>query len=176
MGWINICSTGEERIFTGQPNFFVTGLPRSRTAWFSEYLPNCLHEGMVGCYTHEDYLGKLVNGDSSSLLVFFPLRRYFPDSPLVIVERDVDDIIESLKNIKIFNNASIPILKTMQKRLAGMDGLRVAFNNLDFEEIWDYLIGEGFDENRAKEFNMKNIQKVNRNPDRQALKHFLGEP
>jgi hypothetical protein len=55
-----------------------------------------------------------------------------------------------------------------------MDGVRADFYNLDINGIWEYLIGTEFNSKRADEFEMKNIQKVNYNPDIQALNSMLG--
>jgi hypothetical protein len=155
-------------------NFFVTGLPRSRTAWFSEWLPDCLHEGMTDCYTHSEYLHKLKRGDSSSGLVFFPLRSYFPDAPLVIIDRDVDDVAQSMEKIGLFNDYIYKMLKLSKLSLDKMSGMHVDFYKLDLRAIWEYLVGNGFDEERAHEFNSKNIQKINGNIDFKAAKSFIG--
>ena len=163
-----------EKISSRPLNFFVTGLPRSRTAWFSEYLPNCLHEGMEGCYTHADYIEKLGDsGDSSSMLMYFPIAAYYPKSPVVIVDRDIDDVAFSLEKIGLFNDEVMAMLKDAKKRMNKMKGLRVDFNNLPIKVIWEYLIGTQFDELRAKKMNEQNIQKVNYTPDMQAMISLL---
>ncbi len=171
----SICSMDVGKTFTKRHNFFVTGLPRSRTAWFSEFLPNCYHECMEGCYTHADYLHKLVAGDSSSMLAFFPIRRYFPDAPLLIIERDLGDVIESLDKIDLFNADVLLMLEESERRLNEMSGLRMDFHDIDLREAWGHLIGDGFDEDRTRVFDMKNIQKVNKYPDIPAFNSFIGE-
>lgn len=158
-----------------QRKYFLTGLPRTRTAWFSEFLPDCLHEGMSGCYSHKEYISKLVGGDSSCGLMYFPIRRYFHDAPIVIIERDFEDVVESLKAINLFNDNVLKELIEASHLLRKMNGLRVDYNNIDLEEIWNYLIGDGFDINRANEFSMRNIQKVNYKPDINAMVSFIGE-
>jgi hypothetical protein len=158
-----------------QHNFFVTGLPRTRTAWFSEWLPNCLHEGMEGCYTNYEYIRKLGDsGDSSCMLMFFNIEFNFPESPVVIVERDIDDVAQSLENIGLLHDTALYQLRYAKKYLDKMKGLRVDYENLDMKEIWNYLIGTPFDSERAMELEMKNIQKVNRNPDVQAMVSLIG--
>ena len=154
-------------------NYFVTGLPRSRTAWFSEFLPDCLHEGMTGCYTYKEYMDKLSSGDSSSGLMYFPLRKFFPNAPLVIVERDLDDVANSLQSINLLTDSVYQGLKITQRLLNKMDGYRVDFYNLDVRGIWEYLIGTEFDRKRAEDFEMRNIQKITP-PDINAMKSFLG--
>jgi len=164
---------GVVKTFSEQRNFFLTGLPRTRTAWFSEYL-DCFHEGIEGCSTYSEYVNKLGDsGDSSSLLMYFPLREYFPDSPLVIVERDIDDVCDSLENIGLFDDRVYWVLKQAQGLLNKMDGVRVDYNSLDIKGIWEYLTGMEFDKKRADEYEMRNIQKVNRHPDRKAWNQFI---
>jgi hypothetical protein len=155
--------------------FFVTGLPRSRTAWFSEWLPNCLHEGMEGCYTRTEYINKLKGGDSSSALMFFPLKDYFPDSPVVIVERDMNEVVSSLSKIGLFNDDIYKMLQESRRRLDKMDGLRVDYHNLNYEDIWIHLIGHGFDKHRTEIMKDMNIQKVNYKPNVEALISLVGE-
>ena len=156
--------------------YFLTGLPRSRTAWFSEWLPTCLHEGMNGCYSHNEYIKKLGSGgDSSSGLVYFPIERYFPHAPVVIVERDIDEVMESSIRIGRAIDDTYIALTDIQNRLKGLSGLRVDFHNLNLEEIWNHLIGHGFDNQRAIRMSLMNIQKIDKYLDIEAFKSFLGE-
>jgi len=156
-----------------EKTFFVTGLPRTRTAWFSEYLPNCLHEGMEGCYTKAEYVKKLIRGDSSSGLMFTAFQEWFPNAPTVIVERDIDEVFESMKSVGF--SETYPVLKEAKKRLNKVKGLRVDYYDLDFEQIWEYLIGDGFNREYTQMLDKVNIQKVNRNPDMNAIRSFFGE-
>ena len=156
--------------------YFLTGLPRSRTAWFSEFLPDCLHEGMNGCYTKQEYIYKLgVGGDSSSGLMYFPIHEFYPGARVVIVQRDIDEVIESLATTRFFDkDSNYSFLFDMSDRLDKMDGLRVDFHNLDLEEIWDYLIGGDFNKDRADKLNNMNIQKLDGQPNVEAMISFLG--
>ena len=157
-------------------NFFVTGLPRSRTAWFSKWLPNCLHEGIEGCSTHQEFIEKLGNkGDSDSALMFFPIDKYFSKSPVVIIERDFDDVINSLSVIGLMNDNVFEFMKVSQKRLDKMKGLRVPFDDLPLHDIWEYLIGTEFDSHEADKMNSTNIQHINYAPDFRAFTNFIGE-
>ena len=54
-----------------------------------------------------------------------------------------------------------------------MDGVRVDYNSLDIKGIWEYLTGMEFDKKRADEYEMRNIQKVNRHPERKAWNQFI---
>ena len=157
-------------------NYFVTGLPRSRTAWFAKWLPNCLHEGIEGCSTHKEFIDKLGDkGDSDSGLMFFPVDRYFPKSPVVIVERDFDEVINSLSNIGLMNNDAYIFMKVAKNMLDKMDGMRVPFDDLPLQDIWEYLIGTEFNKKEAYDMGKINIQNVNYNPDWAAFRNFIGE-
>jgi hypothetical protein len=78
--------------------FFITGLPRSRTAWLANWLTTgetfCYHDGLSGCASLDAFDRKLaahpICGDSDSGLAFFwePLRKAYPDAQWAIVRRD----------------------------------------------------------------------------------------
>lgn len=82
-------------------DFFVTGLPRSKTAWFSVYLCqgdcSCYHErlaqvGLPGMLSHQRERPFLVgDSDSGLLMVWEQLVRRFPNSPWIHIIRDVED-------------------------------------------------------------------------------------
>jgi len=118
--------------------FFITGLPRSRTAWMAAFLTGgdvlCHHELMKFCPTRECFYQafrhpKVRIGNSDSGLPLTEFQRVFPDAPTVIIERDIEDVYRSLHDI------GIPIemrwLVDMQERIAGLNGMRVEFDNLD---------------------------------------------
>lgn len=85
-------------------HFFVTGLPRSRTAWMANFLT---HPPVAFCY--HDLLrvdpalkrlhapGAKFVGDSDSALVLEPMRwvQKFPDARWVLINRPVSDCFES---------------------------------------------------------------------------------
>jgi len=55
--------------------FFITGLPRSRTAWFSAFMTAsgypCLHEGLNGCKSIAEYKQKIKHkSDSNTGFIF----------------------------------------------------------------------------------------------------------
>ena len=130
---------------------------------------------MEGCYTRTEYINKVTRGDSSSVLMFFPVKDYFPGSPVVIVERDMNEVVSSLSKIGLFNDDVYKMLQESRRRLDKMEGLRVDFHQLDFEEIWTHLIGHGYNRKRTEIMNEINIQHVNYQPNVPALKSLLGE-
>ncbi len=156
-------------------SYFLTGLPRSRTAWFAEFLPDCLHEGMEGCRSRHEYVQKLgLQGDSSCALMYFPIADYFPEAPVVIVERDLDAVIDSLDSVGLFNNRVYVMLIDSLKRLNAMPGTRVDFEHLDLEEIWHILIGTELDYEHMARMDSINIQRVNYRPNVDAFNQLIG--
>lgn len=89
--------------------FFITGLPRSRTAWLANFLTHgdvsfCFHDGLrFG--GPEGLLRKMVEarpasgfvGDSDSALLLFyeQIESLFPLSPWVVIHRPVDEAVRS---------------------------------------------------------------------------------
>jgi len=143
-------------------NFFVTGFPRSRTAWFANYLTYgkafCLHDGLVNCRRVSDLKQYLVgecagNSDSALPLVWKEHLSVFGDAPILIVERD----IESVKNsFKAFYGIDLPerFIDAAQK---GAEGLKananvkvMQFDSIDPKTAWEFLIGDGYDDRRTE--------------------------
>lgn len=66
-------------------------------------------------------------------------QRVFPNSKTVIIERPLDDVLQSLHEIEI----PVPreVLEDMQSRLSKLKGMRVEFDNLDRQlpDICDYI-------------------------------------
>ena len=88
-------------------NFFITGLPRSRTAW----LANLFTTGEQVC--HHDLLGKVSNveqfrrmlkdgagvSDASLIWLFPKLREMYPAARWLLVERAATDTINSIRRV-----------------------------------------------------------------------------
>lgn len=91
-------------------------------------------------------------GDSNSGAVFFidDIMRLFPESRLVIIERNVDDCKASMSDI------GFPSDKIIDDTLAALDYTKSVYSPLIIpfddltkdgcEVIWDYCIGQGKDE------------------------------
>jgi len=114
-------------------SFFITGLPRSRTAWFSAFMTAsgfpCLHEGMNNCLTIKEYKDKVSNvSDSNTGFAF--IENPYPNRPLLIIHR------------KGRMNGVKGMLKGSDK-LKKMNGLHVNFEDIDIRihEIFNYLTG-----------------------------------
>lgn len=84
--------------------FFITGLPRSRTAWLANFLTFgasfCYHEGLLGCrslddlYRKMDALKRPVCGDADTALLHFVsrLREENPEAEIVLIVRSLVDV------------------------------------------------------------------------------------
>lgn len=142
--------------------FYITGLPRSRTFWFSRYFSNmvgvnCLHQGLNGfkniSQLNERLMSYTVNhsGDSDSLLGFVNTDEY----PTVIVERPLEEVLASLRaNTDCrLDRTQIEIYRRLNKNLNKKKGYRVPYNKINFEieGIHNYL-GIPYDTRHADAF------------------------
>ena len=156
--------------------FFITGLPRTRTAWMSQFFTTnesyCYHEALRKAVTtskvadtmlcrEEYYVG---NSDSSLPFYIDDMMEYFPDAPILIIERDVFEVDQSLRNLFGGNHDEI-LLKTMRQLDRIKDEyytVSVNFEELDdpavVEDVWKYLIPAiPFDKGHFERFNELNI-------------------
>lgn len=148
-------------------NFFVIGLPRSRTAWLANFLTHqgnfCYHEGMNGCPTIQDYKNKLgkAKGDSSTGLMLLDMNKEFPKAPKVIIDSDVEASIEFAK--EVYNVDNPEYFYGLQEKLNEIEGLHIKFEDINdrLEDIWKHLIGTGYDADRAELLKEMNIQTTN---------------
>jgi len=148
-------------------NFFVIGLPRSRTAWLANFLTYednfCYHEGIDGCSSLEEYKKKLGKnkGDSSTGLMLLDMNKEFPNTPKVIIESDVEKSIEFTKEKY---GVYIPdYFYMIEEKLKSIQGLRVKFEDIDksLDKIWEYLIGTPYNKDRGTLLSTMNIQTNN---------------
>ncbi len=127
-------------------NFFIAGLPRSRTAWFAAYLSahpsvKCFHEGLKGCREPEDFFRKMQPyspsvkiGNSDSGLPLMDIETYFPDAPVVVIRRPMTDSFHStLDALGVTNptNAMLDMFARLNERLCQMNGLHVDYEEID---------------------------------------------
>jgi len=136
-------------------NFLVLGLPRSRTAWLSNFLTygdvTCTHEGLNGCNTLQEYKEKFTNrsGDSNTGLALFDFEEQFLDFKTIIIDNTID---ASVKFAKEHYGADVAYtMNTLKDRLSSLDGLHVQYNDINnqLQEIWDYVSNDQFNEKRA---------------------------
>lgn len=135
--------------------FFVTGLPRSRTTWFSAYL-DCEHD-LLGRVTRKAFykIMPTLTGLSDSGLMFTDFQKKW-DAPTLIIERDPLEVAESMERI----GEPIPaaLLSMGVAKLAEVQGLRVPIDEIDerLPEINDYL-GLEYDPIRAERYKRMKI-------------------
>jgi hypothetical protein len=147
--------------------FFVVGLPRSRTFWFSEYFNSyhkihCHHELQNQCLSREQFYAALDGddcvGDSDSGLLVTDFQQHWPDAPTVIIERPIEDVRRSLAGIGL----PMPpgVLELFQWNLDNATGLRVAYDDIDsrLREIHEYLVDVPYDPFIAGTLKRRNLQ------------------
>ena len=145
-------------------NFFIIGLPRSRTAWLSNFLTYddmfCYHEGLNGCSSISDYKSKLgsFRGDSNTGLMLFNFEKHFPEAKVVIIDSEIDKASEFSK--ETYGEDITETLKLMKERLDGIKGLHINVNDINdkLKEIWEYVSDKTFNKERTDMLVKLNIQ------------------
>ena len=129
--------------------FFITGLPRSRTAWFSAFMTAsgypCIHDGMNGCKGIKEYSEKINHvSDSNTGLVF--ISNPYPDRPTLIIHRK--GRLDSIEGMKEATDA-----------LHNINGMHIDFNDINdnISAIFTYLTGKDIDMNIFNIFKTLNI-------------------
>lgn len=146
--------------------FFITGLPRSRTAWFAEFMTYngvyCHHELLNNIKNKSDFECIMKSGDnvgnSDCGLFITNHEDMFPEAKTVIIHRDLNDVRDSLKNKGI--NFPVNLLRNIEILNSAMNGLHVDFLDINkrLEEIYYYCTAKEVDAKRAKKYIDKNIQ------------------
>ena len=158
-------------------HFFVSGLPRSRTAWLANFLTTdkslCFHDGLKYCRKVEDLTevfkrsDKEFVGDSDSALVLFyhRIQALFPDSPWVLVYRNFKDCADSAlrlsfagedtESILIDGAARLAVIRLAELELKSPNVLIVDYDELDNSKVIRSIVnhvtpGVLFDEERFK--------------------------
>lgn len=142
--------------------FFITGFPRSGTAWVANYLTHgnsfCYHEGLA---THKsiDTFSDMLNdteaehvGDSDTVIagVLPWLYEKYPDAKYVFIERDQADVEQSLVE-NGFSTYKLPELKrSLEWGKQHIPSMKVTFDDLfdSMESICDYIGVNCFSEKR----------------------------
>lgn len=144
-----------------KPKFFITGLPRSRTAWLAVYFnclgQRCLHDGFKnsGVGIMENYDG---NVDSGLMLTNYEL--IYPDAKVVIIERPLRDVANSIQRMGLVWPTDAMLINH-QRQLNLMKGLRVKFHEIDrrLEEITTYC-GVDYDVNVSIMMRQMHVEKI----------------
>jgi hypothetical protein len=158
--------------------FYITGLPRSRTAWFSALFSCgdvfCSHEGVSRYRSPKEYISATEYmpydyiGDSNTLLVLKYNELVKSQDKVVVVLRDINDSVESSMkwldkqgiSDKSLHKVLLEKYTEYDKTIRSIYALQVRFEDIDdrIEEIWDYCIGEYYDPVRVEEYKKLNIQ------------------
>lgn len=147
----------------------MTGLPRSRTKWFSAYFDGFpgitgLHEPLNGLKARSQFydlmLENVIACDCGLFITDFQKR--WPEAPTLIIDRDIEDVYRSLCDFmpKVgMPRPSREILQQVAEGLRGLRGLRVRFDEINnrLEEITNYF-GLEFDSAYALQLIKTNIQ------------------
>ena len=140
----------------------ITGLPRSRTAWFSAYLTQghvlCYHEAAKDKLSLQPVVKYTHIGDSSSGYVLTPeWVEEQPEHNIVVIHRPIDDVIESLAYLGVHDVRSH--LQDMNDKLNALKALHVPWSRIDemLPEIHEH-IGVEYEPRRAAMFTNYNIQ------------------
>jgi hypothetical protein len=128
--------------------FFIVGLPRSRTAWLSVYFTAqgffCYHDGLNGCKDIQSYRKKMLGacGDADSGLLLIDVEKEFPDSKIVVIERSLKEVMQSLEDK--FNIHAPHLYKFHHKLFEYQNALHVKFEDIDkrIEEIFEFCVGQ----------------------------------
>lgn len=156
-------------------SFFITGLPRSRTAWLANFLTYdgvlCGHELMFGMTT-ATFVDELKHwsGSAETLLLarWREIDDQLKDAPIIIIRRAPKDVMASLRQLKL-PIADLGIALTwMQSLLEDFaaqhpNALNFSFselnNNSTLQMIWQYVSGkEPQPERRVKMLQAMNVQ------------------
>lgn len=156
--------------------FFVLSLPRCRTAWLANFLTYgesyCFHEGLIGCRKAADLAEKFAstgkqivgNADCGNVLFLDELKRVFPESRLVIIDRNLDDVLESLVGMdgEFHNTERVErAAAALEWAKAHHDALTIDYDDLNEQgcrKIMEHCTGQPFDLNRWKMLDGMDIQ------------------
>lgn len=162
--------------------FFITGLPRSRTAWMSVMLTNkdsiCIHEPKKYYFfnydinSEEKYLNFIKNiidnyfnsgykyvGISCTDIVvsnkFY--RKYFPNSKIIFIDRNINDVIHSTFKFTNIKNTKKIIKKIYNYNKNNKYDYIIKFKDLNnskkFKKLWNFIYNNEviFDKYKYKE-------------------------
>jgi len=159
-------------------NYFITGLPRSRTAWLANFLT------YDGSFCFHELCRKTTNVHEMKLLLSYPkykhvgtsdcaLSYYFDkliemldEWKLIVIDRNLDDAINSLDKIGLKTKESIEKVLEAHNRNKYMmkkhEHLLIPFEALNkqiaCEKIWEYCTGTKMDKVRFDELNILDIE------------------
>jgi hypothetical protein len=140
-------------------NFLILGLPRSRTAWLANFMSYdgffCMHEGINGCISKEEYLEKFKYsnvGDSTTAAMVMQLAGVqLSGVRTLIIDSSIDKAVKYGKDVLRIDAEDI--LVDTATYLDNYPGLHIPESQINdrLDEIWYYLTDNApFDDRRAK--------------------------
>lgn len=171
-------------------HFFITGLPRSRTAWFSNFLTFgnsfCWHDGFDGLENFEGFKVRMNldgcenvgNSDPANLLFWREISFWYPKARWVVIRRPFEEVVKSCSKFGIdrsFLEFSWGHLIAIENAL---DPLVVKFDDLDFsavDQVADWLHVKVGPPTRTSQLCRMNIQ-VEHNYLRERISENVANP
>lgn len=171
-------------------HFFITGLPRSRTAWLANLLSTgqaiCDHDALKAGFTidvlerrfHELAVSDpfiTAVGDADSGLVFISdlVRQRWPDAPWLLVKRDTKAAEASFETAFAYCNPYGPLMPDTFERCqnaynatkVSTNCLEVSFEQLERPACWSAIFehllpGYGFNAERAALLNTLKVEVI----------------
>lgn len=167
--------------------FFILGLPRSRTLWFSQLFTfddiECKHEYFSKHEKRDLIPGVRGYSDTNPLIA---TDMDYGDSPVLIIERDIDDVIDSVskafdkpEGIVCWHGAIARYIDTYKYALDSVmpkNCLRVDFESINdsLPEIWKFLLPDIPVDTARIEMAKNKIIKTNNRNIQDSLEHTFG--
>jgi len=135
-------------------NYFIAGLPRSRSAWLSVFMSQsgqfCHHDGFNGCNSIAEYKDKIGRGgDSSTGLTLIDIHKEFPHAKVVIIEKSDEEFERCVEWCdETYGQSSRKELESMREKLSNFKGLRVQQSEINerLEDVWTHLTSKRWDD------------------------------
>ena len=112
------------------------------------------HDGLNGCRSLDEYKEKIKGcGDSSTGLTIIDLNNEFPESIVVIIEKDDEEFERCVEWCdQIYGGTSRKDLESMRERQKNIVGLRVQQSEINerLQDIWEYLTVKPWEEKYRK--------------------------
>jgi hypothetical protein len=158
--------------------FFLTGFPRSRTAWLANLFTTgeilCWHDALLRCHTASDLVtlfgkGRFVGDSDSALMLFYDdVAAMYPGAPWVLVERDADEAFQSMvtKFGSDISKGGWPLVVAAMQRMPSNESmLRVRYEELDdvavIRGIWNHCMPSvKFDERRWRLLRDMKVERI----------------
>lgn len=172
---------------------FVTGLPRSRTAWFSNYLSHgnasIIHDGFRLLNAIDDfpiqlkkefpYSEVIGNSDPANILFWERIVEWFPHAKWVVVRRPFEEVFESCNRIwKIERQSLWAMSDKLNELIDALNPMVVDFHGITPQVAMDVAAYLGIDAGnlkRAEQLCRMNVQ-IEPSFLKAAIKDFVDKP